>query len=443
MRLRRFGVLIAVLAASIGSVDCGSSAGDPAARTSLPSMTLPWEFSAAEQEIMVAVLDDTRAGAALRDWTATTFDIVEAMREASCVPGRDDPAAWHPVDTSVVIVHPSAPDGLRYSSPSSDPRLRLRSNQPSSAELALWSAAVHEAVTAHQGAAGAPFRVLVALRDAYTLLGGERSAVSSEEHLLVASLPPDGFAHVGLAAATEDQSEGDPESYHLVGSGRASFGFFVVPLAGTVNGRTVFNTVTVPRAGAAPVPQPVRCRGSGPATPRFAAWLGTDAPDAKYWPCDDLFPPEFAPTNCSLECTAGPGFGCQSSCFSAPIPVDPNGRARCRVEATYEQDEPCPAADGWLELVDTDLSRPNADNRRSADVHVCEVRQLKGAPLAACRSSLSCEGCEPGWCVTDVPELLHPCPSGRESTSRFRFVMGAGRSRQASGHIVCDAVSSP
>jgi hypothetical protein len=68
-----------------------------------------------------------------------------------------------------------------------------------------------------------------------------------------------------------------------------------------------------------------------------------------------------------------------------------------------------------------------------------QIRQLEGAALAACVTRLDCAECEPGWCATEVPQLVpqQNCETGRYYPP-FRFVLGAAQARSAQVTIVCN-----
>lgn len=65
----------------------------------------------------------------------------------------------------------------------------------------------------------------------------------------------------------------------------------------------------------------------------------------------------------------------------------------------------------------------------SITVRKCEVLQLEGAALEACTSTVACEGCEPGWCCSEVwRELVNDVGVADPPNEYFpglRFVLGA------------------
>ena len=362
---------------------------------------------------MVAVVDDTPSGGLLRDQFASAFDDLAARiaaRETSCHAPLD-PAAWHPVDHSVVIVHPSAVGGARFSSPANDSALRWRENDQSTAGQALWMTAVRSALAAPLAAPAAPFQALAAFHDSITLLHRARPAATPEEQALLEALPDDAstvpFAVV--AVATEDQSPGETSQY------------------------TTDQPLTLIVPAAQPDPARICRRPTEAATPRYEGW----GYDQQLWPCTD---PDF------FGMLSGE---CSSPCLPRPVPTDDGGVAQCVATATYSGTEPCPADFGWLDPMGPNGVRaPRVDHGAAGDQRVCEVRQLEGAALASCRSTLDCADCEPGWCATEVPDLVfsQDCAPGRFYPP-FRFVLGAGAGPDSvpdvSLSVICDEASTP
>jgi hypothetical protein len=119
--------------------------------------------------------------------------------------------------------------------------------------------------------------------------------------------------------------------------------------------------------------------------------------------------------------------------------VNEAGSADCTVTARIAVDDRCPTELGWEDPLDAHgVPKPTIVRDRDGEYRSCEVRQLEGAALTSCRASLDCEDCEPGFCVTEVPELL---PSDRCQDGAlfppFRFVGGAGQARNATGVVTC------
>jgi hypothetical protein len=356
-------------------------------------------------ETWLVLVDDTNAGAGLREALAKGFedwDAELAQHQESCTPPFD-PAAWHPVDRSIVFVHPSTKGVAGYTSPAQDPALRLQGEQLSGPERERWMTAVRIGIEAQPAPPGSPFQALAALADAVSLLDGTRLPQSAAEQDLLDALPAPQFIGEVLALATEDESPGEASQYphsplhELIGA--------VLPAA-------------EPR-------EPAACSyGTVPTTARYQAFSRS----AQAWPCEQ---PDFFATQLWDDCS--------TSCLSQPIAVDA-GIAQCRATASYLGSEPCPSQLGWLDPVDAQGKRsPRVDGSGAKATRVCEIRQLEGPALDSCVNRLDCADCEPGWCATKVPELVpqERCASGK-SYPPWRFVLGAGQAHDAQVSMVCN-----
>jgi hypothetical protein len=408
----------ALSSVAFGCMSCsGSNYGDaPGASGSQLSFELA--LPGASQNTIAAVVDDTPPGAQLRKQLAPAFDAFEAWLEAASLPpgvGIRDPAVWLPIDRSVVITHPSAGAGARFSSPATDPALRWRENNQSSAGRAAWLTAVRQALEAQPAAVGAPFQALAAFHDTSTLLHGTRQPATVEEQSLLAALPDTAedapYIPVSVAVATEDESSGAASQYM-----DQQPDALIVPAA---------NPATAGPTGAC---VPVR---EG-ATPRYEGWTVSK----QLWPC-------VAPALFTTESSDS-----VPRCLSRPLAMLANGQAACVASVSYHGTEPCPADHGWLDPVGPNGVRAaRVDHSATGDTRVCEVQQLDGAALASCQSSLACTDCQPGWCATTVPELIpdKDCAPGAHYPP-FRFVLGAGTridpTQAAEITIVCDEASS-
>ena len=408
MRNARFLRLLLTCAGScLGSVACGSSSSEYGDAPGSSGSQIRWQFGAGapSPETFLVLVDDTEAAVGLRDALATAFeglDAVLAVHRASCTPPVD-PAAWHPIDRSVVFVHPSTPGALGYSSPAQDPALRLQAQQTFGPERAHWMEAVRAGINAQPAAPGAPFQALAALTNAESLLLGSRAPESTEEQALLDALPsPLTFGKV-LALATEDESAGEASQYprephaELLGS--------VLP--------------------ALEPHEASDCAERGvPTTPRYQAF----SESAQAWPCQN---PDFLGADLYAECS--------THCLTHAIAID-SETAQCRAMANYPGSEPCPAELGWLDPLDGHGQRTaRVDGSGANATRVCEIRQLEGAALDACVTRLDCSGCEPGWCATEVPELVPQfvCTTGTHYPP-FRFVLGAGQAQSAQVTVVCN-----
>lgn len=367
-------------------------------------------FQARAPELFVFVVDDTSAGAALRASLAeavASYDARRAAASTSCMPPFD-PAAFHPVNRDAWVVHPSRSGAERVSGYPNEPALRWRTNQRTDAEAAQWASAVVASIEEAAPSTTA-FRPLESLSETAALLDHRRSPANQGEGDLLDALDPSVETLVTLAAATEDASPDTPESYAAPLGNRLFLGEPVVPARVSTEER------------------PCAQRGAQ-ASPRFQAWLdATGTSDAALWPCAE--PPFLVPL--VDDCVPG--------CLAKPVEVNADGSADCTVTARLPADDQCPVELGWLDpLDDHGVRTPRVEHDPPLDYRVCEVRQLDGTALTSCRTSLACEDCEPGFCVTEVPELVpsERCRAG-ELFPPFRFVDGAGEARNAVVTISC------
>jgi hypothetical protein len=366
------------------------------------------------QETFLAVVDDTASAAPLRDALGSAFDGLDAAHDAAlrgARAGAFDPAAWHPVDRSVVIVHPSSEGAARFSSPANAAALRWRERDQTADGHAGWTTAVRAALAAQPAEAGAPFQALAAFQDSVVLVSGQRQPVTTDEQALLTALPGGASgAFVSVALASEDQSPGAASQYMSFAPDD-----LVVPAA-------------APSASTAcqrPLESP---------TPRYVGW----GRSPQLWPCDD---PQFLVPDFFFDGSA--------RCLTRPIAIGADGSAECLITATYAGNEPCPAELGWLDPMGSNGERaPQVEHGAARDTRTCEVQQLDGAALASCRSSLDCPDCEPGWCATEVPSLISDqlCPPGNYFPP-FRFVRGADSGPDSASNVtlnfVCDEAALP
>lgn len=398
--------------AALGCVACGGpDYGDPLTGSG-SQLTFELFVPGVSQDTLAAVVDDTSAGAPLRQQLAPAFDTFEAWLDAG--QSTRDPAVWLPIDRSVVIAHPSATAGARFSSPATDPALRWRENNQSSAGRAAWLTAVHQALEAQPAAAGAPFQALAAFHDTIALLHGTRPPATVEEASLLAELPNNPndapYIPVSVAVATEDESPGAAGQYT-----DEQPDSLIVPAANPAT--------AAPTQACVPVHEG--------ATPRYAGWTTTE----QLWPCS-------APTLFSTYFSDG-----STRCLLRPLAMLASGQVACVASVSYLGTAPCPVDHGWLDpMGSSGVRAPRVDHSANGDTRVCEIQQLDGAALASCQSSLACTDCQPGWCATTVPELVHDndCVPGTHYPP-FRFVLGGSAppdpTQGADITIVCDEVS--
>jgi hypothetical protein len=414
MLTRPWQLLIALLASG-----CGAS--EPS--VSPPGETLPTYhryFGPVEPQLFLTVVDDHADAAELRATVARTFeqmDAVYAIQNASCIPPFD-PAAYHPVDRTLLIVHPSAGGSDRYTNELDLPALRWRENQQTQVAHDAWARAVTQALEP-KVAASDPFTALAAYERALSLVSSGREPESDVEAAILDALPARYRTTLLVALGRDDESGGEAAAY-------------AVPLGSNVDG----GPVILPTAS--PLPARADCYARDvTSTPRYESWVEAQGfYSVGHWPCsDETFIPEV-----HGDC----GRGCLS--FS---PVrDAAGTAACKVLVTMRDDAPCPTEYGWLDPEAPDGERaPRTTRDAEGDHRVCEIRQLTGAALESCVTSLECPDCEPGWCATDVPELIDGCrqafavddhESSGEHPNRFRFVHGADRAAHGRAAITCE-----
>ena len=392
--------LLALVVASVTCMACGSAdnasvSGDGSAQ----QLTLSFA-PAVSVETLAFVVDDTVQGAALRTALADAFaklDTVIAEKSSSCA-APPDPAAWRPIDRSVVIVHPSARGDARFSSPANLPALRWHEANRSELGRSAWLAAVKEALAASPAADGAPFQALATFADANALLMGTRSATTDGERALLAALPPGpSVLPISLAVATEDASPDDPSQY------LGQFPFIAVLPATT------------------PMPDVSCSRTLGAATSRYRGIGG----GAQLWPCTQ---PDFFDVLDS---------DCTFTCLPRPIATTDQG-AVCVVTGRFDGTAPCPTDLGWLDPMSASGRAARVDHTSGGDQRVCEVQQLVGDALTSCQQDLACTDCTPGWCATEVPSLV---PANRCTVGPifppFRFVSGANWGPATATGVTC------
>ena len=404
----RFRILLWTgVCCSLGSVACGSGSSEYGDAPSASGGQVRWDLRAGPPapETLLVLLDDTKAATDLRDALASAFDDLDddlARQRASCS-APIDPAAWHPIDRSVVFARPSRPGPSGYWSAAQDPALRLRAQQAFGPERTRWMEAVRAGITAQPAPASAPFQALAALANAESLLDGSRPPETPAESDLLNALPsPLTFGTV-IALATEDASSGESSQYPYE---------FQSDLLSVV----------------LPAEQPREISDCSDRSPPTTARYQAFSDRAQAWPCKN---PDFFGTSSSSDCN--------QRCLRQPVAID-SGIAQCRATARYPGSEPCPTELGWLDPLDGRGQRTaRVEGSGTNATRVCEIRQLEGPALTSCVTRLDCTNCEPGWCATQVPELVpqSACAAGSYYPP-FRFVLGAGQARSAEVSVVCN-----
>jgi hypothetical protein len=371
-------------------VGCGSSsdygdAPDGASRQS----SIDLEIGPAPPEVLLIVADDRADAEELRQLVQLEIESF-ATRSLGIAPAcaAEEPTRKHPIDVSLVLVHPSAMGDARFAGPSTLPALRWQEADATQSGRLAWVSAVRAALdeTHSEG----PFAALAAMKSAIELVDGKRTPDGAGESSLLGSLPSAARVTALFLAAHEDESAGEPSSYAV-----------------SLPDGTRFDAVLLPSAS--PVdPLPTCGTSSEPASDRLEAWReARQGVLPMLWPCNGLRLLQPVAAMCPPRCVAW-----------RPLSED-DGRASCRMLVDAEVDH-CDAASGWLDPVGEDgVRRPLIPTPSNPAVRTCEIRQLSGSALASCQSTLSCADCEPGWCATDVPDLLAECARGAPLPVRF------------------------
>jgi hypothetical protein len=403
MRVRYVNVWAAALVAA----GCGASESPPPVPAD-DTHTVTLRAGPAWPEVYVVVADDRPDATKLRDTLVRSF--VDLDRPTGLA---FDPAAFHPVDRRVIVAHPSAPVAS-VTSEVELPALHWHANQKTDLERAAWLDAMARALEPEQPEAG-PFAALAAYASATSLALGARAPETHDETAIVAALPAEGTTYVIAALAHEDESAGDSASYAVPLGNSAYPGFAILPR----------------RAGS---PTSAACYDFGGATSdRYQAWVSAQHfYDVGHWPCSDesFLRPLIADFT--------------EDCFPWSPRIDADGVAACTATAHVRVDATCDPAYGWLDPLGAGgerAPRVEHDAANDYDYRVCEVRQLTGSALASCVHSLDCPDCEPGWCATEVPELLEDCSTTHPD--QFRFVQGSDSVAQGRLIIRCEAAESP
>lgn len=353
--------------------------------------------------VLLLVIDD--------DTEASVFrDVLWAAASRSATPRSTwDPSYWQSLNWTVVVAHPRASGGQRWTGPADDPRLRLVSENVSDAEREALMTAIAEAVTTR--ALDGPFRALEVARDGMALLVGEREPEGARERTLMASLPDMGgeaaFVNVVVAALQSDESPGEIEVY--APPARMEAPWLVID--------AIYPSATsdCPLVG----------EGSGRVaawSEAYSGWSGIDYPCGK----DRLLERGLLSMG-HYRSSGFPFF----FCASRPLMQDDAGRAACRVEVKVRDPEvPCDPARGWRDAATT----LEEDERGS--YRPCVMQHVPDAELERCASDDECEGCSSGFCASSRELERVGCGHvGMYPT--LRFVGGAVAGANAIFHAHC------
>lgn len=353
---------------------------------------------AAPPRLTVLVVDDapTPAAAALRKHVAEDLESglhqLVTNRWGSCY--SNDPAEDHYTDERIVVVFPSAP-GVATVSPATSPGLAWITNTTGHGEAQSLAEATEQALAARTAAPGEVYRPIRAATRTAQLVLGLRAPESDAENALLGSLEPSAWVRV-LVASTRDDQGTDPID-DLVASWDAP--------AATEH---LYETIVAGPFGTS--------EGSCHATTalgstRLFAWASESGAAKLGWPCG-------ATTGWLGE---GVSCFCGDWCLSNPPLKSATGAVACRIWVDQRDLSRCDPSKGRTDPdgIPTWVAEWGTKYRR------CELRQLEGAALEACRTTLACDGCPAGWCATEVPELLgDSCGSGM-TPSPLRWIGSA------------------
>jgi hypothetical protein len=387
-----------------------------------------WEERAfvvgAGRSVLVLVVDDSAStdSEELRDQVGEALRV--SLRRLDEYARFVDPAAWRPVSWKVVMVLPSARGSERFVGPldvpAFDHELRF-STQDTTDALAD---AVSAELAVRVAPSGASYRPLEAATDALELLLELRVPVDDREAQLVDVTKGERRALLlAVASAREDESP-QPVSYYALPP-RSDDWYGVV-------------TAIVPSSDQDPcwLQQQDHDPSSRISTWAHDAALGDWSGAVYGWPCSSGM---LAATGLlALGWVDGSG---RNWCTSYPIEVAPSGQAECLITVEKRSSDPCDVERGWLDPRDEDgIRRPTEAEDRHGSYRICEVAQLEGSKLDACRTTRACDGCGSGWCRSNSPEVIEGidwCTAG-SLPSGLRFVGGAMAAADAQFRIVCN-----
>lgn len=317
-----------------------------------------------------------------------------------------DPAAWHPGDVRVVVARPSAPDDELWITPRDAPALAWVTRDSAPAEVGVVASAVSDALERRLARPGEPYRPIHAVRRSVELLGGARAPATAAERALVASLTPGAYVRFVVVSARDDELSAAAEPWRAAD-------WVDVTVMGPFE-RGVHGCAAVGSAGA-----------------RLWAWSAA-ASSRRAWPCDD----EGEWTRLLPRTVSD----CRRACEPWQVAVSSEGVADCSVTWTSGDLTRCDPEKGHHDPG----GAPAFVTHGGVTLRACEVAQLRGRDLAACRASLECAGCASGWCATELEPLLasecvegaawHPWP--------LRFVGGAGVGAGVLG-VACAPLRAP
>lgn len=380
------------------------------------------KFLVSPPEVIVLVVDDaaTPEAAQLRAQIVESVraGLEDAIRDRWSGCGNPDPAAFHPGDIRLVIARPSAPDDVALLTPTELPSLAWITKRSTADEVKTVTAGAAAALEQRFATAGELYRPLRAAKRAVELVKGARPPVTDAEAAFVASLLPEVWVRLVVASTRDDEDTVSVNTLVIDPSSRQS---------------SINIGVVGPFAASGST-----CKIFKPGDTRLELWASknptaSQAPASLVkWPCDEQASWYQLLASCCVDCGA--------RCEDRVPTVSEEGVAACRAYVDQTDLERCDPARG---VQDPD-GKPTFIERQGAQLRRCEVLQLTGAALEACRFTLDCSGCPSGFCATEVPELtlLDQCEPGKRVSS-LRFVGGALDAPGGYIHTECDTQPVP
>jgi len=238
-------------------------------------------------------------------------------------------------------------------------------------EVDAVAAGAAQALALRLAAAGEPYRPLRAAKRAVDLVTGARPPATDAEAAFTASLLPKSLVRLVVAGTRDDEDTSFVDELGLDSTESIMSITFVAPTDSTGSS----------------------CEVSGSGDTRLQAWGNQVYASLSTWPCGDEDHWDHILSFCCADC--GP------ICHTQPLAVSSDGLAECRVHVDQADLERCDPERG----VRDPEGQPTFVDRYGTQLRRCEVIQLTGADLDACRFTLDCAGCPSGFCATEVPEL--------------------------------------
>lgn len=385
-----------------------------------------------EPFVIALVVDDRPTGEAAK----LRQTVAEALQTTLFVLGEqaswDDPAAWRPVDWTVVLALPSVLGSERLIGPDQVPAFlhRPRFITPESA-MALADTVLAEMET-RLAAPDASYRPIEAAAQLGQVLSGVRPPADEPEAALAEAGARGRFVLIGevLATTGDDESPGAVAAYPMPSwNPRAEVLFDFTAVIPSVQPSPCLSVIT-----------------SAEPPSRLRSWIELPAlssllPIVQGWPCGAEWIVQMG-----LPPVLRFSIDGRHWCTSHPIAMK-GPRAECLVLAeSYAVDAPCDPERGWRDPMDEDgVRRPRLDRDEQGDYRTCEVTQFEGAALDACRTTSACEGCPSGWCraeqlgLDDLGWSYDWCAMG-DHPALLRFVGGAVAGAEARFRVTCNLV---